>query len=245
VSPRVLGWGVGAAALYVVVALASIRGWGLPPRPVFDGFAPPAPYNWVDPPPEFEAENKAPAGGELTFQTARSAGAQTVATDDAQALVSIPSGAFDSVTGTETVTVSITPVDPLELGQPPAGLRLDGNAYRVEARNPKSGTEVAPDQQVIVFLRYPVHADRVLRWTGERWQALDSEIISTSLEVYAQTRDLGSFVAAAPGTASPPPPAPHWATIGLLAAGAAVVGATAGFLARRRSAARSRRHRNR
>jgi hypothetical protein len=248
VSTRVLGWGVGAAAMYVVVALASIRGWGLPPRPLFDGFAPPAPYNWVVPPAEFEAENQVPAGGELTFPTARSAGAQTVATEDAQALLSVPSGAFDSVPDTETVTVSLTPVDPLELGQPPAGLRLDGNAYVVEARNPESGAAATPDQPVIVFLRYPVHADRVLRWTGDRWQALDSEIISTSLEVYAATPELGTFVAAAPGTAPPPPPppsAPHWATLGLLAAGAAVVGATAGLLARRRSAASRPRHRKR
>jgi hypothetical protein len=237
VRPRALGWGLAAGALYVVVALATIRAWDLPPRPIFDGFAPPAPYRWVDPPPEFEAENQTPLGGERTFPIARAAGAQTVSTDDAQALVSIPSGAFASLTGTEMVTVSITPVDPVELGPPPGGLRLDGNGYRVEARHPVTGSPAVPELPVIVFIRYPVHANRVLRWTGERWQALTSDLIPTALEVYAETPNLGTFVAAAPGS-SAPAPAPHWVTLGLLAAGAAVVGAVAGLLARRRTAAR-------
>lgn len=222
----------------MVVALASIRAWDLPPRPVFDGFAPPAPYNWVEPPPEFEPDNQAPLHGELTFAIARAAGAQTVSTDDAQALVSVPSGAFASLAGTDMVTVTLTPVDPLELGPPPGGLRLDGNGYRVEARHPETGAAVAPDLPVIIFLRYPVHADRVVRWTGDRWRALTSNIIPTSLEVYTETPDLGTFVAAAPASAVPAAPAPHWATLGLLAAGAAVVGAVAGLLARRRVAAR-------
>jgi hypothetical protein len=232
---------VGAAVLYLAVALTSIRVWGLPPRPVFDGFAPPAPYRWVDPPPEVEAENQAPAGGERTFPIARTAGAQTVATQDAQALVSVPSGGFASLAGTETVTVRITPVDPLGLGPAPDGLRLNGNGYRVEAIHPETGAAATPSLPVIVFLRYPIHADRVLRWTGDRWQELPSDIIPTSLEVYAETRQLGTFVAAAPGSAAAPPAqSPHWGTLGLLAAGAALVGATVGFLVRRRSASRRR-----
>jgi hypothetical protein len=222
----------------MVVALASILTWDLPPRPLFDGFAPPAPYRWVDPPPEFATDNQAPAGGERTFRIAREAGAQTVPTEDAQALVSIPSGAFASLSGTDMVTVTLTPVDPLELGPPPGGLRLDGNGYRVEALHPESDAAVAPDLPVIVFVRYPVHADRVLRWTGDRWQALASESIPTSLQVYAETPDLGTFVAAAPASAVPAAPAPHWTTLGLLAAGAAVVGGLAGLLTRRRVAAR-------
>jgi hypothetical protein len=233
--PKVLGWGLAAGALYVVVALASVRVWDLPPRPIFDGFAPPAPYRWVDPPPEFAADNQAPLSGERTFPIAREAGAQTVSTDDAQALVSVPSGAFASLTGTDMVVVTISPVEPLELGPPPEGLRLDGNGYRVEARHPETGAAVVPAQPVIVFLRYPVHSDRVVRWTGDRWRALTSNIIPTSLEVYAETPDLGTFAAAAPETAVPAP-APHWVTLGLLAAGAAVVGSVAGLLARRRAA---------
>lgn len=235
--PGVLGWGLAAGAVYVVVALASVLTLDLPPRPMFDGFAPPAPYRWVDPPPEFEGENQAPSSGERTFPIAREAGAQTVSTDDAQALVSVPSGAFASLTGTDMVTVTISPMDPLELGPPPGGLRLDGNGYRVEARHPQTGAAVAPELPVIVFLRYPVHANRLVRWTGERWQALPSNIIPTSLEVYAETPDLGTFVTAAPATAVPTQ-APHWATLGLLAAGAAVIGALAGLLARRRMATR-------
>lgn len=242
--------GLAAALVYIVAAVLSVRAWNLPPRPLFDGLAPPPPYRWVDPPPEFEAGNQQPLGGEAVIGLGPEVGAMTVATEDGQALVSVPRRAFTPPPGGGNggVRLTVTAVNPDLLGTAPGGLRFDGNAYHVTAQYTRSDAPVVLRQTLIVFLRYPVHADRLLRWSGTRWEALPSNAIRPSLQVWAETTEPGAFVAAAPAAAAPPSQAPHWAALGLLVAGAAGAATIAGLfarrrLARRRSSARKRRGR--
>jgi hypothetical protein len=218
--------------------VVSVRLWGLPPRPIFDGLAPPPPYRWVNPPPELAAGNEQPLRGTGRIPLGPEGGAVTVATEDGQALVSVPRGGFGPPPGDgETVVrLTITPVDPAVLGPPPQDLRFDGNAYRVDAAYPGSNDTATPMGPPTVFLRYPLHADRLLRWSGTGWDALVSNRILPSLQVYAEAPELGTFVAATRdlGDPAPTPSGPHWKTLGVLAAVAALIAAAAGFLARRR-----------
>lgn len=233
------GWGLAVAILYAAALVASARLFGLPPRPVFDGLAPPPPYRYVNPPPELEELNEPPLDGAGTIDIGPDAGAATVATGDGQALVSVPRGAFRPPPGPgpAAVEVTITPLDPESLGPPPRDLRFDGNAYRVEATYAGSETPAEPTTPLTVFLRYPLHSDRLLRWSGTGWDRLTSNTILPSLQVWAETLELGDFVAAALDFATPPPPAggPHWTTLALLAAVAALAAAVSGLMVRRRS----------
>ncbi len=52
--------GAGLALLYVTVALATNVLSSRPVLPLFDGFAPPTPYAWVNPPPDRAGDNVAP-----------------------------------------------------------------------------------------------------------------------------------------------------------------------------------------
>ena len=53
-----LGVGLAVAGAYVLVALITPRWTGRPLVPLFDGFAPPAPYAWVNPPAEFAKDKE-------------------------------------------------------------------------------------------------------------------------------------------------------------------------------------------
>lgn len=238
--PGRLGWGLGVAILYVAAAVASVGLLDLPSRPVFDGLAPLPPYRYVDPPPELEELNESPLDGSGTIDLGPDAGAATVATGDGQALVSVPQGAFQPPEGTgpDVVEVSITPLDPASLGPPPVDVRFDGNAYRVVATHTATEDPATPRRPLIVFLRYPLHSDRLLHWSGAAWERLPSNTILPSLQVWAETVELGEFVAAAPGSATPAPPGsagPHWVTLAILAAVAALAAAVAGVVVRRQT----------
>lgn len=58
---RPVAWaGAGLALLYVVVAALTAQLSSRPVLPLFDGFAPPTPYAWVNPPPERAGDNVVP-----------------------------------------------------------------------------------------------------------------------------------------------------------------------------------------
>lgn len=57
---RVAWAGAGLALLYVVVAAVTAQLSSRPVLPLFDGFAPPTPYAWVNPPPARAADNVPP-----------------------------------------------------------------------------------------------------------------------------------------------------------------------------------------
>ncbi|HEV3474328.1 MAG TPA: hypothetical protein VG602_03070 [Actinomycetota bacterium] len=227
---RRLLWGLGAAAAYVaVVWTASVQG-GMPVRLLFDGPHPQQPYNFVDPPTDLAARNLPAQPGEATFGLLSKGviAGGSVSTGDGQAGLTFPAQTFAARPGQEVV-VTITPQDPLSVGPPPDGLAFDGNAYTVRAEYRPSGQEASPEREVTALLRYPVRANTLLRWDGSGWSRLESTNVPATLQVYANTDQLGTFVAA-----GPPPPGGQTNWIVFIPLAAIALAAIAGFRARRR-----------
>jgi hypothetical protein len=232
VNPRTgrrgLVLGLAAAALYVSVV--AIRPHGIQPEGLlFDGFAPPQPYRWVSPPPRFADSNQPPQGASVAVPMA-AAGSESVsvATGDAQAFFIAAQGAFPARPEQRSVSVTITPEDPAEFGPAPDGLVVDGNAYSFEARYQPSGEDAPPEKPVSIVLRYPVHATELLRRSRGAWTRLETIRVPASLEVFADTSELGTFAAAAPASSSPP----RWVLY--FSIGAIALAAVAGLVVRSR-----------
>jgi hypothetical protein len=113
------------------------------PRVLFDGFAPQAPYRWVNPPSELRPGNQKPArakgSGKLGPQGSE---ALSVATSDGQAFVSLSEGSIPPHDNDTSVEAVLTPLDPSTLGPLPGGMRFEGNAYHVDIRYRPSGAPV-------------------------------------------------------------------------------------------------------
>ena len=124
--------GIGLALLYVVVLMGTSRLSSRPVLPLFDGFAPPTAYAWVNPPPERVGDNVAPKAAEREFPLdAEGSAASNAATDDAQAIVGLDKGSVPAHPPDTGVVVRITPVDAGTLGPLPPGMRVLSNAYQV------------------------------------------------------------------------------------------------------------------
>lgn len=221
-------WGAAALAGYAgAVAVTGALGLVVV-RPLFDGLAPPAPYRYVNPPPDVEdpGEPPEPFTGTLAFGPEGSE-ARSIMTPDGQAFVVFAQGALAPREGEGSVEVVFTPLDPNRLGEPPEGLRFDGNAYRIEARYEGSKAPASLTQDVTVVLRYPVHATTLLRTSGRAWRRISTKPSPAGLQLFAETADLGTFVAAGPQVGGG---FPYW-TLPAGAAGAAAV--VAGLLSRR------------
>ncbi len=126
--------------LAVVVATLGLRDTSI--RPLFDGFAPAPKYRWVEPPPPFSAGNRAPDGATASVAL-DAAGSRPLglATDDAQAVISLGAGAIAPHGSDRKVRIEITPQSGAEL-RLPDHLRANGNAYRVTMTYEPSGTPV-------------------------------------------------------------------------------------------------------
>lgn len=202
-----LGWGVVAAAAYVAtVWMAHVDG-PMPVRLLFDGPHPLQPYNFVAPPKDLAARNQPPQPGEVVLGLLSRGAVEggSVTTNDGQASMTFPAQTFAPRPG-QKVRVRITPEDPARLGPPPEDLRIDGNAYTFTAEYQPSGEEAVPETEVTTLLRYPVRANVLLRWDGERWERLKTTAVPATLQVYGNTTELGTFVAAGP----PPPSDTNW-----------------------------------
>jgi hypothetical protein len=192
-----LSWGVVAAALYVAAVL--VTSGRAPVRLLFDGFSGPVQYNWVSPPPSLASTNQPPQSGstDITVEASGSGGL-SLATGDAQASIVAPQGTFAAKDGQTAVHVSIAPLDPAKVGPTPNGLAFDGNAYTFTATYVPSGDPAPMTKRASILLRYPIHATQILRWTGTGWAALKTTVVTGTLQVFAGSDELGTFVAVAP-----------------------------------------------
>lgn len=119
-------------AVYAVVAVTSLGG-GHRGRPLFDGFAPPPPYRWVNPPKAFASGNEAPKPSTIEVPLGPTGSAvASGSSSDGQVILTFPAGAFAAHPPDNKVIVTVTPLDPGTLGPPPTGVNADGNAYRLE-----------------------------------------------------------------------------------------------------------------
>ena len=183
---------------YLLVGGLSFRGGLLPRAPVLDGLQPPAPYQWVHPPPDRRRDNKPPSGatGSIQLTSLGSAGSHT--TPDGQAQILFDSNSVPVPPGQTSVSVTIAPLDPDKVGPPPAGgYHYDANAYKYDAGYEPSGQPLTT-MTLTVVLSFATTADHIFRWNGSGWDALPTTPAGQN-QLFAPTDRLGIFVAA--GTA--------------------------------------------
>jgi hypothetical protein len=231
-GPRSKVLGPIAGALLVVATCISAALGLLPGAPLLDGLAPPPAYRWVDPPPELRGSNQTPAalGASVTL-TASGSQAADLATGDEQVQLELPAGAFPPAPEQVALSVTVQPLDPAGLPPPPAGIAIQGNAYRIAVTYVPSGATATAVQPVDVILRYPVDATRVILLAGGQWQFLAATLQSAALSIAATTRELGVFAAADAAGSSRPARTPGWA---YAAAGLALLAAAVPTLLRRK-----------
>ncbi|MGH9264699.1 MAG: hypothetical protein ACRD1D_08400, partial [Acidimicrobiales bacterium] len=193
-----LGWaGVGLAGLYVLVAFVTSQLSSRPVLPLFDGFAPPVPYAWVNPPPERAGDNVAPTSAEREFALGpEGSEAANASTDDAQAIVGLDKGSVPANPPDTAVMVRITPVDAGTLGPVPAGLRVVSNAYRVSLSYVPSGTEVTRlAVPGTIALTAAETGDRLLYSAdGQSWEEREFRPYGQDHGVFTELETVGWFV---------------------------------------------------
>ena len=195
--------GAGVALLYVVVAFVTAQVSSRPVLPLFDGFAPPTPYAWVNPPPERAGDNVAPQPAEREFPLGpEGSEAANATTDDGQAIVGLDTGSVPPHPPDTAVRVRITPFDAGTLGPLPAGLRAVSNAYRVSLAYVPSGTEVS--QLAVpgtVALTAAETGDRLLYSAdGQAWEERTFRPYGDDHGVFRELGAAGWFVVASSAT---------------------------------------------
>lgn len=204
---RRLAWaGAGLALLYVLVAALTAQLSSRPVLPLFDGFAPPTPYAWVNPPPERAGDNVVPEPVERDIPLAADGvSATNAATDDAQAIVGLDQGSVPASPPDTAVKVRIIPADAGALGALPAGLRAVSNAYRVELAYVPSGTAVTRlAVQGTVALTAAETGDRMLfSADGQAWQEVTFRPYGQDHGVFTELETPGWFVVASSAAATP------------------------------------------
>lgn len=249
-------WGVGLAllAFYAVVAVAthglSSRGG----RPLFDGFAPPAPYRWVKPPPEFP-DNQPPTSAERTIPvTGQGSEAANASTTDAQIIVTLPQGAIPGHPPDTAVLLRIVPLDAAAAALLPAGMRAVSNAYQVSiAYQPSQAAVARVDPAAIIALTAASDGDGLLYLApgSQQWQPVQARSFGNTLGQTGPFHGPGDYVVtASPAVATTTSAAATAAQRGGsggavlvavgLAAVAAAIGATLFLRSRRQAAGRPR-----
>ena len=206
-SRRVAWAGAGLALLYVVVAAITAQLSSRPVLPLFDGFAPPTPYAWVNPPPERAGDNVAPKAADRDFTLGPDgAPASNAATDDAQAIVGLNQGSVPANPPDTAVKVRITPADAGTLAPLPPGLRAVSNAYRVELTYVPSQTPLTRlGAKGTIALTAAQTGDRLLfSPDGQAWQELPFRPYGTDHGMFSELETPGWYLlAASPAVAAP------------------------------------------
>lgn len=144
--------------------------------PLYDGFAPPPRYEWVNPPAPFRAGNRAPGPKRAEVSLGPNGSAQEgFSSDDGQLVLNLAAGAVPPAPPAAGAAVTITPVDPATLSPLPAGAMPDGNAYRVEVAYVPGGPGVAAlAAPASALLTVPQAPEKVFTSPdGQNWAELE------------------------------------------------------------------------
>jgi len=193
-------------AAYVVAAVATVRLTDHHVRPLFESIGPAPKYQWVDPPSQFAAGNVKPhpVTRELPLSPAGSA-LTSVSSSDSQVVVNLPDGAVPPKPGDSALAVEFTPMAPTEVGPPPAGLRADGNVYRVSLAYKPSGQAVAPVAKAgNLVMAVPDPGVAILFSTdGKQWTKLATQPVGGPTTLGVRFERAGYYLGAATPTAAP------------------------------------------
>lgn len=221
-TPRVARVGVSLALLYALVALVTSALSSRPVLPLFDGFAPPVPYNWVSPPAEAAANNSPPKGTEREVPLGQEGTEATnVSTEDGQMIVGLDKGSVASLPPETAARVTVAPLDPATLGPLPPGLRPVSNAYRVMLRYVPSQAEIARlAVKGTVAMTAAQAGDRLLYSSdGAQWQEREFRPFGQDNGVFSELETGGYFLVASSTLAqnSPGPVSRNVVLLGLVA----------------------------
>ena len=197
---RVVAWGIaivvaylGSLAITVVVPDAHVR-------PLYDGFAPPNSYSWVDPPAFFSAGIAKPVATSAVVPIgAAGSNAAGVATPDGQFVIDLARGAIARHASDRQITVEITPVAPKHLAAVPLDLRANGNAYRVQMTyEPSNAPVTAIARPGTLLVELPEVGNRLFRSSsGRSWSTLPARAVSsTQLSLSAEFTGPAYYVGA-------------------------------------------------
>jgi hypothetical protein len=201
--------GLLVVGLYLAGALWSARLSPLAGRPVLDGIGPVEPYRWVCPPPSATATNQKPTAGR--FEAAFHAGAikgGAFATQDLQATVIVPHGAFAPSPGQRSVTLAVEPLCASSVGAIPSSLVALGNVMRIRATYAPSGAPARlakPLEVVLVYAFAPTDSGQHLLLTspdGRVWSREKATDRIANAQLLGPMGQLG-YVAAAGIRGSP------------------------------------------
>ena len=183
-----------AVTLYVLAA------WMVAPG-FYDGFGPPAPYNWTCPPPQAGANMK-PGPGHTDFKVVGGVSDAGSAYDrDGQIVIGFLPGAFDA-TGKTTIAVDVTPL--ATCPQPP-GIQFVTNVYQITG----SASIVKAANLVLRFSNLePAPSDVYFASDpAGPWKGLGIAQQAQPFTVVTSTKQFGYF-AAGYQSSSPPPGTP-------------------------------------
>jgi len=191
--------GIVIAALYVMVAAATVQLSGRHVRPLYDGAGPATPYRWVAPPPEFAVTNAPPKAIEALVSVGEAGSTVTAAgTSDMQALVNLPPGAIPTRAGEDTAAIRITAVDPARLEALPDGRAANGNAYRIQVEYDRSRHPVdvlATEGSIVLTIPHPEQAGMVTSVDGRTWTTLDAASVGAPTLIGAAFTGSGYYLA--------------------------------------------------
>jgi hypothetical protein len=179
------------AALMAALVAYLAAAWAVPPG-FFDGLAPPGPYRWTSPPPQFRNGNQQPLAGHTAVNAGPNGQLQpgTASTGDRQAAVSWTATAFQAPAGAGQATFEI---QPQRTYPNPGDVTLRTNVYCF-----KSDATVAKGQQVLITLTY---SDGVPSPTaiygvsegGGQWKRLGTTGNSAPFTISVRTGQLACF----------------------------------------------------
>jgi hypothetical protein len=197
--PSALRAGIGIVVVYLAAVLVTgvLRHDGA--RPLFDGFAPPPSYKFVDPPPFFASGNVPPGDVARAIALGPSGSAAAgVGTPDGQFVIDLPRDAIAPRAGATSAAVKITPVAPKRLAAVPGGSRADGNVYRLDVTYQPTGDRVIGFARPgTMLVETPELASAVLHSSdGAAWTAIAARSAAPNgLSMSAELKAPGYYVA--------------------------------------------------
>jgi hypothetical protein len=219
-----LAAGLALGAVYV--AVLALTAGGRRALPLYDGFAPPPRYQWVNPPAPFVAGNRVP-GPKRTEVTLGSGGSaqEGFSSDDGQLVLNLPAGAIPAAGPAAGAAVTITPIDPATLAPLPGGASADGNAYRVDITYVPTGPAVtalgAPGSALLTVPQTP---DKLFGSPdGQAWTQIELVPVDNSRLSFRVSTPGYVLASAAPVTSISVPRSSHDVGRTLAAAGATLV----------------------
>lgn len=232
--------GLVAAFGYLAVLLLTRLALPGASRPLYDGFAPPAPYRWVNPPRQLRDTNSAPVPG--TGHVDRSDGADAslaFQTGDQQASVTADLAALGLTSAETGADGTLTPLDPTAYAALP-NRAPSGNVYRLTVTARPSGravTTFAGPVSLSLILANTAGTEMYASPDGRAWTLLQST--TGQPYVVANIKAPGYFVLGGPAGLLPTIEPPHrpshfpWALVVAGAVAVLVAGGVALLLRRR------------